>query len=63
MVATAVGLLIVWAGIEILDLLDITRGAAASVAPILAVPIVILLAVGIRRYIQRYHLRHLHAHR
>ena len=63
MVATAVGLLVVLAGIGVLDLSGITHGAAASVAPILALPIVILLAAGIWLSVQRHHLKHVHVHR
>ena len=63
MLTTAVGLLIVLAGIEVLDLLDITQGAAGSVAPILVLPIVMLLAAGSWRAVQRRHLKHAHAHR
>ena len=63
MVATAFGLLIVLVGIEILDLSGITHGAAASVAPILALPIVMLLAAGIWRFVQRHHFKHFQAHR
>ncbi len=63
MLATAVGLLIVLAGFEVLDLSGITHGAAASVAPILALPIVMLLAAGIWLFAQRHHLKHVRAHR
>lgn len=63
MLTTAVGLLIVLVGIEVLDVLDITQGAAGSVAPILALPIVMLFAAGIWLSLQRHHLKHLHAHR
>lgn len=62
MLTTAFGLLIVLAGIEVLDLLDITQGAAGSVAPILVLPIVMLLAVGIWLSVQRHHLKHVHVH-
>jgi hypothetical protein len=33
------------------------------VAPILALPIVILLAAGIWLSVQRHHLKHVHVHR
>jgi hypothetical protein len=63
MVATAVGLLVLLAGFEVLDLLDITQGAASSVSPILALPIIILFSVGIWRSVHRHHLRQHAAHR
>jgi hypothetical protein len=60
MLVTAFIIMIVWAGIETLDRLGITQGAAASVSPILALPIVMLLGVGIWRFAQRYRLKHAH---
>ncbi len=63
MVATAVGLLLLLAGFGVLDLLDITQGAASPVSPILALPIVILLSVGVWRSVHRHHLRQQAAHR
>jgi hypothetical protein len=56
MLATAFALLIVWAGIGILDHEGITQGAAASLSPIIAVPILILLCAGVWRFAQQHHL-------
>jgi hypothetical protein len=61
MMATAFALLIVLAGIGTLDHAGITQGAAASLSPILALPILILLCVGVWQFAQRHHLRR-HAH-
>ena len=62
MIAAAFALLIVLAGIGILDHEGLTQGAAASVGPIVAVPIIILLCAGIWRSVQNHHLKPHPAH-
>jgi len=62
LIISGLALLVVLAGIWGLDLLGVTAGAAASIGMIFAVAIVCLVGAGIWRQVQRYHLRHLHAH-
>jgi len=54
MLATAIVTLIVWVGIEALDRLDISPAAAGSVAPILAVPILLMFCVGVWAWVRRH---------
>lgn len=62
LIISGLALLIVLAGIWMLDFMGVTAGAAASVGMIFTVAIGSMLAAGIWRQVQRYHVRHPHPH-
>jgi uncharacterized membrane protein len=62
LIISALALFIVLAGIWVLDFMGVTADAAASVGMILTFAIGSLLAAGIWRQVQRYHVRHPRPH-
>ena len=60
MLLTAFALLIVALGVGILDYVGVAPGAGPSLSLILIFPIVLLMGVGIRTFVDRHHLGHRH---
>lgn len=60
---TGLVLLVIAAGISILDFLGVTPGAAGVVSLLLVVATVLMLSGGIQASIHDHHLRHRDAHR
>jgi hypothetical protein len=63
MLLSGLVLLLVGAGLSILDFLGVTPGAAGVVSLLLASSLVLFLSGAIRASVRGHHLRHRDAHR